>query len=133
MSVAARVSFILATQEHAEGPFPAVRTYPAAFERRVAGETVKVFAATGEVAPTGGTTLNVPGTLTTVHYWLVENLAEPDEAGTASVTVAGAPVNGTVPRGQIVFATNEVAGWPAAAVVVTGTPGTPFKVIALGE
>jgi hypothetical protein len=133
MSVAARVSMILAVQQHVDGAFPVMQTYPAAFERRVEGEAVKVFAATGTIpAGAGGVTLNVPAALSTVTHWMVENLAAADGSGTANVVVAGAPVNGTVPRGQVVFATNEVAGWPAASVTLTGTAGTAYKVIALG-
>lgn len=134
MSVAARVSMILAVQEHTTGSFPALRTYPAAYERRVEGEAVKVFAASGTI-PSGsaGVTLAVPGTLAKVTHWMVENLASPDGEGTADVVVAGAPVNATVARGQVVFASNDVAGWTAAAVTLTGTAGTAYKVIALGE
>lgn len=134
MSVAARVSMILAVQEHTSGPFPAVRTYPAAFERRLQGAGVKVYAASGTVeSGSGGTTLDVPGTLTKVHVWCIQNLADPDDTGAADVVVSGGPVNGTVPRGQMVFATHDVTGWTAASVTITGTAGTPFKVIALGE
>lgn len=133
MSVAARVSLILAVQEHVAGPFPAVRTFPASYERRVAGESVKVFAATGTVPAGTGETVAVQGALTTIHYWLVENLAPPEVAGTANVIVAGGPANGTVPRGQMLFATNETTGWAAAAVTVSGTAGTPYKIIAVGE
>lgn len=133
MTVAARVSLILAVQEHVTGAFPAVRTYPAAYERRIDAVGTKVFAATGEVAAGAGTVLAVPGTLAKVYYWAVENLADPDQTGTANVIVAGGPVNGTVPRGQVVFATNETEGWTAAAVTITGTVGTAYKVIAVGE
>lgn len=132
MSVAARVSMILSVQEHVGGAFPRVQTYPSAYERRVDGESVKVFAATGAVA-SGGTTLDVPGTLATVHYWMVENLADPGETGTADVTVTGGPVNVTLHRGQVLFVSNETAGWTAEAVTITGTAATPYKVIALGE
>lgn len=132
MSVAARISMIVAVQEHTTGAFPAVRTYPAAFERRVEGAETKVFAAAGSVA-SGGTALNIPATLTSIRYWLVENLSDPDGSGTANVVVAGGPVNGTVARGQMLFATNESVGWAAATVTITGTAGTPYKVIALGE
>lgn len=134
MSIAARVSLVFAVHEHVDGPFPALRTYPSAYERRVAGGEAKVFAQSG-VVPAGqtGATANVPGTLTVVHYWLVENLAPADVSGAAEVSISGAPINGTVPRGQVVLATNDAAGWPATTVTVTGTPGTPYKIIAVGE
>jgi hypothetical protein len=62
----------------------------------------------------------------------VENLADPTAEGTADVTVADAPVNGTVERGQMILATNDLTGWAAGTVTITGTAGTPFKLIAMG-
>lgn len=133
MSVAARVSMILSIQEHLSGAFPVVRTYPASYERRVDAAGTKVFAATGTVQEDEETTLDIPGTLTTVNYWLIENLASPDGTGNADVTVTGGPVDVTLKRGQVLFVSNEGTGWTAAQATVTGTADTPFKVIALGE
>lgn len=133
VTVAARLSLIVAVHEHVAGSFPYVRTYPAGLERRMEGEAVKVFAASGEVAA-GGTVLDVADTLTKVRCWVVENVEPAELSGVADVTVTGGPVNGTVPRGQVLFATNDTGdGWPAASVTVTGTPGTAYKVIAVGE
>lgn len=133
MSVAARLSLIAAVHEHVDGAFPYVRTYPAGLERRVEGANVKVFAATGEVTAEG-TVLEVGNTLTTVRYWLVENVEPSEFPEAADVVVSGGPVDAAVARGQLLFATNDAgAGWPAADVTVTGTPGTAFKVIAIGE
>lgn len=129
--VSARLSLIVAVQEHVDGPFPAVHTYPASYERRVGGAGVKVFAASGTVGASPSVH-DVSETLQTVHYWAVENLSPPDTAGTGNVVVAGGPVNGTLPRGQVIFATNEVVGWAAGEVTVSGTAGTPYKIIAIG-
>lgn len=133
MSVAARLSLIAVVHEHVGGSFPYVRTYPAGLERRVEGPNCKVFAASGDVAA-DGTVLDLPETLTVVRYWIVENVEPAEFPEAADVVVAGGPVNGTVARGQVLFASNDTgAGWPAASVTVTGTPGTAFKVIAIGE
>ena len=68
-----------------------------------------------------------------MKLWYVENLAAAAATSIADVTVAGAPVNGTVPRGQVVLATNDYVGWTAANVTITGTAGTAYKIIALGN
>ena len=95
------------------------RSYPASVERYLTGG--KVFAATG-TATSQGVTLAVSPTLATVKVWYVE-------ASGGSVTVAGAPVNATIPAGEMLLATNA-AGWAAGSVTLTGTGS--YKVIAAG-
>jgi hypothetical protein len=107
-------------------------TYPANYEEIVAGENVLVFAASGVVGE-DPITLDVPSKMTTVTHVIIQNEATVDEEGTADVAVSGGPLPVTVPRGQVAFATNSVSGWDAEALVVTGTAGTPFKVICLGR
>jgi len=131
MSVEGRVSLILAMQETTTGCFPSLTTYASTVERYVNATGTKVFSACGTVAGTA-TTLNVPATLTKVFYWLVENTSTAT-TGTADVIVAGGPINGTIPRGSLLFSTNGAAGWTPASVTITGTSGTPYKVIAVGE
>jgi|LakMenE18May11ns_1017448.scaffolds.fasta_scaffold9948970_3 hypothetical protein len=133
----ARVSVALTAQVRDDGPFPSCQTYPASFERYLTngttGQTVsKVYATTGTVGSTP-TTLPVASTLSRVKLWYVENLAAAAATAAADVTVAGAPVNGTVARGQMVLATNDYTGWTAANVTITGTAGTAYKIIALGN
>ena len=129
----ARVSVALTAQVRDDGVFPSCQTYPASFERYLtAGAITKVYAVTGTVGGTP-TTLPVASTLTRVKLWYVENLAAAAATALADVTVASAPVNGTVPRGQMVMATNDYTGWVAANVTITGTSGTPYKIIALGN
>jgi len=132
----ARVSVALTAQVRDEGVFPSCQTYPASFERYLtagtSGQTIGVvYATTGTVGSTP-TTLAIASTLTRIKLWYVENLAAVASA-TADVTVAGAPVNGTVPRGQVLLATNDYVGWIAASVTISGTAGTPYKIIALGN
>jgi len=127
----ARVSVALTAQVRDDGVFPSCQTYPASFERYLTSGAVSVvYAVTGTVGATA-TTLPVASSLSRVKLWYVENLST--SGSTADVTVAGAPVVGTVPRGQIVLATNDATGWTAAAVTITGTAGTPYKIIALGN
>lgn len=126
----ARVSVALTAQIRDDGVFPSCQTYPASFERYMTGGTItKAYATAGTLGATA-TTLPVASTLATVKLWYVENTAG---AGAASLTVANAPVNGTVSRGQMLLATNDVTGWAAANVTLSGTAGTTYKVIALGN
>lgn len=132
----ARISLAITAQVQADGVFPSFTTYPATFERYLTngttGQTIsKVYAVTGTVGAEP-TVLPVAGTLTTIKLWYVENTGSAN--GTASnVTTASAPVNGTVPRGQCLLATNDFVGWPAASVTITGTAGAAYKIIALGN
>jgi hypothetical protein len=71
--------------------------------------------------------------MATMTHIVIENESPIDEEGDADVAIAGGPLPVTVPRGQIAFATNSIAGWGAAPLVVTGTHGTPYKVICLGR
>ena len=133
----ARVSVALTAQVRDDGVFPSCQTYPASFERYLVngttGQTItKAYATTGTVGATP-TTLAIASTLVRVKLWYVENLAAAAATSIADVTVAGAPVNGTVPRGQVVLATNDYVGWTAANVTITGTAGTAYKIIALGN
>jgi hypothetical protein len=133
----ARVSIALTAQLRDDGVFPSCQTYPASFERYLtsgtAGQTVSaVYAVTGTVGATP-TMLPVASTLVRVKLWYVENLSAAAATSAADVTVAGAPVNGTVPRGQVLLATNDYVGWTAANVTISGTAGTPYKIIALGN
>lgn len=128
----ARVSLAITAQVRDDGTFPSMATYPASFERYLtSGAITKVYAISGTVGSTP-TTLPVASTLARVKLWYVENLASSAGTSASDVTVAGAAVNGTVPRGQIVVATNDYSGWTAANVTITGTAGTAFKIIALG-
>lgn len=132
----ARVSVAITAQVQADGVFPSFTTYPASFERYLTNGTVgqtisKVYATTGVVG-SGALTLPVAGTLSTVKLWYVENTGDAT-GSTSNVTIANGPVNATIPRGQCILATNDVAGWPAANVTVTGTSGASFKIIALGN
>lgn len=132
MTVAARISLASVIQESSSGAFPSLTTYPANYEEIVAGENVLVFAASGVVGE-DPITLDVPSKMAAVTHVVIQNEATVDEEGTAEVAVAGGPLPVTVPRGQVAFATNSVSGWDAEALVVTGTAGTPFKVICLGR
>jgi hypothetical protein len=80
-----------------------------------------------------GTTLNVTGKLTEITRILVQNLASIDEEGDADIVLTGGPLPVTVHRGDIAIATNAIDGWEAENIVVTGTTGTPYKVICLGR
>lgn len=139
-TISARISLTLAVQATTGGTFPSLQTYPASFERLLLPNDAappKVFAAEGVIPAgtgldPGSVTLPVAGSLASVRYWYVENMADPDVSGTANVVVAGGPVSGTVARGQILLATNDRSGWPAASVTLSGTAGTPYKVIAIG-
>lgn len=133
MPSTARLSVAMTAQVQADGVFPSFTTYPASFERYLTNGTSsqqvsKVFATTGVVGSVA-LTLAVAGTLSTVKVWYVENTSE--TAG--NVTLANAPVNATVSAGQCLLATNDVTGWAAANVTVTGTAGASFKIIALGN
>jgi hypothetical protein len=132
VTVAARISLASVVQESTSGSFPSLTTYPANYEEIVAGEHVLVFAASG-ILGENAVTLNVPGMMAKVTHIVIENEATLDADGDADVAVAGGPLQVTVPRGQVAFATNAVAGWDAEQLVVTGTPGTPYKVICLGR
>jgi hypothetical protein len=132
VTVAARISLASVVQESTSGSFPSLTTYPANYEEIVAGEHVLVFAASG-ILGENAVTLNVPGMMAKVTHIVIENEATRDADGDADVAVAGGPLPVTVPRGQVAFATNAVAGWNAEQLVVTGTPGTPYKVICLGR
>ena len=132
----ARVSVAITAQVQTDGVFPSFTTYPATFERYLTNGTVgqtisKVYAVTGTVGAEP-TTLPVAGTLAKVKLWYVENTGAAGGAA-SDVTLAGAPVNATVPRGQCLLATNDLAGWTAANVTVTGTTGAAYKIIALGN
>jgi hypothetical protein len=71
--------------------------------------------------------------LATVKFFYVENLGDVGVSGAADVTVSGGPVNGTVPRGQVLLGTNDAVGWTAGTVTITGTAGAAYKIIALGN
>jgi hypothetical protein len=134
MTVAAHISLHAAVQEKTDGVFPAITVYPADYDERIGSEGTKVFAATGAVeAGEEGTTLDVTGKLTEITRIVVQNLASFDEEGDADVVLTGGPLPGTVTRGDIGIKTNAIAGWPAENIVVTGTAGTPYKVICLGR
>jgi hypothetical protein len=122
----ARVSVAVTAQVRDDGTFPAMATYPASFERYMTSG--KVYATSGTLGGSGAT-LPVGGTLATVKVWFVQNLAE---SGSGSITVADAPVNATLARGQMLLATNDITGWTAGTVTLSGTAGTPYKVIAIG-
>lgn len=122
----ARISVAITAQVRDTGAFPSCRTYPASFERYLT-QLAKVYGTTGTVG-SAPATLPMADTLATVKVWYIENTGS-----TGDVTVAGAPLNGTVARGQCVLATNEAAGWPAANLTITGTAGATFKIIALGD
>lgn len=133
----ARISVALTTQLRDDGTFPSMQTYPASFERYLvngtAGQQItKAYAATGTL---GGTSVTLPvaSTLAKVKLWYVENTSSAFGADASNLVVAGAPVNGTVPRGQMLLATNDVTGWTAATVTLSGTAGTTYKIIALGN
>lgn len=133
----ARISVALTAQLREDGTFPSMQTYPASFERYLTngttGQTItKAYATTGTL---GGTsvTLTVASTLSKIKLWYVENTSAAFGADALNLTVAGAPVNGTVPRGQMLLATNDVTGWTAASVTLSGTSGTAYKIIALGN
>lgn len=132
----ARVSVAITAQLREDGVFPMLRTYPASFERYLTngttGQTIsKVYAATGSIG-SQPISLPVSGTLATVKLWYVENTGS--ASGTPQdVTISGAPINGTVPRGQCLLATNDFTGWTAGTVTLTGTNGATYKVIALGS
>jgi hypothetical protein len=132
VTVAARISLASVVQESSSGSFPSLTTYPANYEEIVAGEHVMVFAASG-ILGEEAVTLDVPSKMATVTHIVIENEATLDAYGDADVAVAGGPLPLTVRRGQVAFATNAVAGWDAEPLVVTGTPGTPYKVICLGR
>lgn len=132
----ARVSVAITAQVRQDGVFPSFTTYPASFERYLTNGTVgqtisKVFAVSGTIG-SEALTLPVAGTLTTVKLWYVENTGA--ASGIASnLTLANAPINCTVPRGQCVLATNDVTGWTASNVTLTGADGAGYKIIALGS
>ena len=138
-AVSARLSLALTVQAATDGPFPSLQTYPASVERLAlpGGDwEPKVVAATGTIPAASG---QVPGTvvvqltgLARARFVYVENLADPDGAGTANLTVAG-PVAATVPRGQMALMTNDRVGWTASAVTLGGTAGTAFKLIVVGD
>lgn len=137
-STTARVSVAITGQVQTDGAFPSLATFPASFERYLTPGTdglqiTKVVGETGTVQSAGTTVDLAAKGLSRVKLWYVENLADVALSGTADVTVAGGPVNGTVSRGQILLGTNDVTGWTATAVTVTGTAGTPFKIIAMGN
>lgn len=132
----ARVSLAITAQVRQDGVFPSFTTYPASFERYLVngtqGQTIsKVYAVTGTIGD-DPVSLPVSGTLTKVKLWYIENTLA--VGGTASdVVVTGGPVNGTIPRGQCILATNDFAGWTAGTVTLAGTSGAAYKVIALGN
>jgi hypothetical protein len=133
----ARVSVALTAQVRDDGVFPSMQTFPASFERYLTngttGQTIsKAYATTGTL---GGTSVTLPvaSTLTKIKLWYVENTASAFYVDASNLVVTGAPVNGTVPRGQILLATNDVAGWTATNVTLSGTSGTTYKIIALGN
>jgi hypothetical protein len=132
----ARISVAVTAQLRDDGTFPSMQTYPASFERYLvngtAGQQItKAYATTGTL---GGTSVTLPvaSTLAKVKLWYVENTSAALVAEASNLVVAGAPVNGTVPRGQMLLATNDVTGWAAASVTLSGTAGTTYKIIALG-
>ena len=132
MTVVARISLASVVQESSGDVFPSLRTIPCSYEEIVSGEDVKVLPASGVVGDEP-ITIAVTDTMGTVTHILVENLASIDEAGEADVALSGGPLPVTVPRGQVAVATNAIAGWVAEPIMVTGTAGTPYKVIVLGR
>jgi hypothetical protein len=133
----ARVSVALTAQLRDDGTFPSMQTYPASFERYLTtgttGQTItKAYATTGTLG-SSNVTLPVASTLTKIKLWYVENTSPALLVDAANLTVAGAPVTGTVPRGQMLMATNDVTGWTAGNVTLSGTSGTTYKIIALGN
>jgi len=115
----ARLSVALTAQVRDNGTFPSMQTYPASVERFLTGG--KAFAVTG-TATSAGVSVPVSGTLATITVWYVE-------AAGGSVTIAGGPVNSTVPAGESLLATNAV-GWTAGTVTLSGS-GT-YKLICYG-
>jgi hypothetical protein len=109
-------------------------TYPASFERYLTNGTaaLQITSVVGESGVVPATIDLAASGLASVRFFYVENTADVTASGVADVTVSGAPVNGTVPRGQILLATNDVSGWTAGTIEITGTAGTPFKLIAAG-
>jgi hypothetical protein len=133
----ARVSVALTAQVRDDGVFPSCQTYPASFERYLingtTGQTItKAYATTGTLGG-GNVTLPIASTLTKIKLWYVENTSPALLVDAANLTVASGPVNGTVPRGQMLLATNDVTGWTASNVTLSGTSGTTYKIIALGN
>jgi hypothetical protein len=133
----ARISVAVTAQLRDDGTFPSMQTYPASFERYLTNGTTgqqitKAYATTGTL---GGTSVTLPvaSTLAKVKLWYVENTSPSAGNDASGLVVAGAPVNGTVPRGQMLLATNDVTGWTAANVTLSGTAGTTYKIIALGN
>ena len=133
----ARVSVALTAQVRDDGVFPSCQTYPASFERYLVngttGQTVSKAYATAGTLSGSNVTLPIASTLTKIKLWYVENTSPALLVDAANLTVAGAPVNGTVPRGQMLLATNDVTGWTASNVTLSGTSGTTYKIIALGN
>jgi hypothetical protein len=132
MTVEARISLASVVHQASGGVFPAMQTYPARYEDLVTGEDVKLLPAVGVVGEEP-ITLAVPDAMSKVTYLIVENLAALDEEGEADVAVTGGPLPATIPRGQVILATNAIVGWDAEPIVISGTVGTPFKVIVLGR
>lgn len=130
----ARISVAISGQVRDTGAFPSVTTYPASFERYLVNGTgpLQIAQAVGHSGTVPAAVDLAAAGLTSVRVFYVENLADPTAEGTADVTVADAPVNGTVERGQMILATNDLTGWAAGTVTITGTAGTPFKLIAMG-
>jgi hypothetical protein len=133
----ARVSVALTAQVRDDGVFPSCQTYPASFERYLVngttGQTVSKAYATAGTLSGSNVTLPIASTLTKIKLWYVENTSPALLVDAANLTVAGAPVIGTVPRGQMLLATNDVTGWTASNVTLSGTSGTTYKIIALGN
>ena len=138
-TTSARLSVSLTVQATTDGPFPSLQTYPASFERLAlpGGDwEPKAVAACGTIPPAEG---EVPGTVTVqltglsrVRYVYAENLADPYGTGTANLTIS-APVQATLPRGQILLVSHDRVGWTISAVTLGGTAGTAFKIIAVGN
>jgi hypothetical protein len=133
----ARVSVALTAQVRDDGVFPSCQTYPASFERYLVngstGQTITKAYATNGTLSGGNVTLPIASTLTKIKLWYVENTSPALLVDAANLTVASGPVNGTVPRGQMLLATNDVTGWTATNVTLSGTSGTTYKIIALGN
>jgi hypothetical protein len=134
----ARVSIAVTAQVRSSGVFSSTATYPASFERYLtdgsaAFQITKAAGDAGTVSSTAKTVDLAASGMTKLKFFYVENTSDPSVAGTANVVVAGGPVSGTVPRGQVMLATNDVVGWAPGVITLTGTAGTTYKLIALGS
>jgi hypothetical protein len=138
--VSARVSLAIAVHERTLGLFPAMQVYPVSLERYLTPgrgplQVTKVHGQ-ADTLPADGSPVEV--NLLALGFGRVkliclENLSPYDECAEQIVTLEDAPIGGSVGQQQVLMASDDLRGWAPDVYRLTGTPGTGFRLLVLGD